>query len=104
MAAPLSFTSAKRAREKITFDLDGVEYTFTPPKDSIMVMPILGDGDTETGAMRGLFDWLGAGLPKDQEERLIGRLRDPEDDLDIDTLTEIIKGLQEAVSGGRPTT
>lgn len=104
MADALSFTTAKRAREAIPFTLDGEEYQFTPPKDSIMVMPLLDGGDAETGAMRGLFDWLGAGLPQEQTDRIITRLKDPEDDLDIDTLTEVIKGLQEAVSGGRPTT
>lgn len=43
-------------------------------------------------------EWMGP-----QAQRIEKRLRDPEDDLDIDSLSEVIKGLAEE-AGERPTT
>lgn len=101
---PLDFQTAKRRKEPIPFTLDGEEYEFTPQKNSILVFPSLTDGEKDgTEELRGIFDWIGAGLPDDQEQRLIARLRDPEDDLDIDMLHNVAVSLLEEISG-RPTT
>lgn len=120
----LEFDVAKRRAEPITFRLGGDtllepahdeeparygredhEYVFTPPKSAVMLMPILEpDGDNEgLGLTKATFDWLGTGLSIEDRERVIGRLKDQRDDLDIDTLTEIVSKLSERVAG-RPTT
>lgn len=81
---------------------DDHEYVFTPPKSAFMVLAII-DDETDGGALRGTFDWMGAGLSEEDNDRIIGRLRDSKDDLDIDTLTDIVRNLNEAIAG-RPTT
>lgn len=85
---------------------DDHEYTFIPPKNAVMLMPVL---DAQDGSNDGLemtkstFNWLGTGLSMEDRERVIGRLRDPGDDLDVDTLSEVVEKLSERVAG-RPTT
>lgn len=96
----LAFTTSARTRKTITFTLDGDEYEFTPPPFTSLVLPAL-DGN-ELEVFRGMMDWLGGGLPDDQEKRLEGRLRDPEDNLDIEDMFEIFQGLVGKVAG-RPT-
>lgn len=112
----LQFTVAKRRSEAITFTL-GVEagekvtkeaehvYTFTPPKTARMMMPVLDADDevSELGMTKATFDWLGDGLSEQDMERIKKRLRDPKDDLDIDTLGTVIQGLSEKVNA-RPST
>jgi hypothetical protein len=103
-------------------------YTFLAPKSAVLTMPVLAvdvTNDRQSGqaSTKALFDWLGAGLtaydrtqvpdeqraalPEDwegpQSLHLQERLRDPHDDLDVDTLGRIGRGLLEAVST-RPTT
>lgn len=94
----LEFTTAKRRKEPITFTLDGDEYTFNPPKTAGVVLEY-----AETGNDIGpLLDWLDEGLSEEQAKRIEDRLRDPDDDLDMDTLGDIVAALFEQVSG-RPT-
>ena len=108
MAERRTYSTPKRAPEVIEFDLDGDTYHFTPPKRAVIAMPMF---DTPTGSgaeamvgqIKALFDWLGAGLPPDESDALEARLRDPADDLDIDTLSEIARDLIGA-SAARPTT
>lgn len=97
----LEFTTAKRRRETIHFVLDGEEFDFTPQKQAGIALAVV-DGD-QTEMMRSMFDWLSDGLPEDQSQRIIDRLKDPEDDLDIDQLGDLISGLQDEIAG-RPTT
>lgn len=98
MSDALAFETAKRRRDTITFTLDGDTYHFTPPKKAGMVLEV-SEGGNE---VKALFDWLDDGLPTEEAEYLENRLRDPDDDLDVDTLTEVVAGLLEKVSG-RPT-
>lgn len=100
---PLDFQTAKRRKEPIPFVLDGEEYEFTPQKNSLLVMPSMGEDLDGSEELRGIFDWLGAGLPDEQEQRIITRLKDPEDDLDLDMLNKVASALIEEISG-RPTT
>lgn len=100
---PLAFKTAKRRKDPIPFDLDGEEYTFTPPKNAMMVLPMIEENSGDAEALRGMFDWLGAGLSQEEADRILERLKDPQDDLDFDTVAEVIEGLMEEI-GGRPTT
>lgn len=97
----LEFTTAKKRRDPLDFTLDGETYHFTPTKTAGVVLA-LADGDN-TEVMKQTFDWLSHGLPDDEAQRLIDRLNDPDDDLDVDDLGTIISGLQEEIAG-RPTT
>jgi hypothetical protein len=99
----MEFTTAKRREKAITFRIDGDDYAFTPPKQAPLLLDFLSGGTTDTEQTRAAFDWLGEGLPDDQEERLIARLRDPKDDFDLPNLKVILDWLTEQV-GGRPTT
>lgn len=131
--ADLTFDVAKRRAKPITFNLGGEmllhpateavgeggdddyqasepevrgpddrEYVFEPPKSAFMVLAII-DDESDSAALRGTFDWLGAGLSEEDNARVIARLRDPKDDLDISTLSDIVRRLNEAIAG-RPTT
>jgi hypothetical protein len=101
--ADISFKVAARSRKPITFDLGGGhEYTFTPPKQAEMVLPML-DADNDLEAARAAFEWLDKGMSEEDRAHLSARLRDPEDDLDIDVLEDVVSALVEQ-TGGRPTT
>lgn len=104
MVTDLSFDVAKRDRRPVTFTLQGDahEYSFTPPKNVVAAFAFL-DGGSELEVARGTFEWLDAGLSDDDQDRIEKRLKDPEDDLDIDNLSEVVEKLQEYISG-RPTT
>ena len=123
--ADLVFDVAKKRKKPITFTLGGDNmllrkadpetetsekrgeddnvYSFTPPKTALMLMPILEGGDPDgMGMTRATLNWLGEGLTEEENQRILARLKDPQDDLDVDNLTDIIKALSERV-GGRPT-
>ena len=99
----LEFKTAKRRIDPINFTLDGRAMTFIPPKSAVMVLPVIDNAADETAILRATFDWLGEGLGEDDIAFLLNRLRDKEDDLDIDGLGEIVQGLGEEIAG-RPTT
>lgn len=96
----LEFTSAKKRWDKLTFTLDGEQYDFTPSKSGGLAAAMM-TGDQEE-VVNETFDWLSRGLPDEQTQRIIDKLRDPDDDFDMPDLGELIRGLQEEVSG-RPT-
>jgi hypothetical protein len=100
----LSFKVAPRRKDAITFDLEGNPhvYTFTPPKQADMVLPML-DAENDLSAAKAAFEWLDDGLSEEDREHIAARLRDKNDDLDIDTIEEVVTALVEK-AGGRPTT
>lgn len=95
---PLEFKSGTARRDPITFKLDDDEFTFTPPKLAGAVLEGLETGD-DFGAS---LDWLRDGLPKDQAELIVHRLKDQNDTFDITDLGPIIEALIAKVTG-RPT-
>lgn len=101
-----SFTTGVRRTQTITFDLDGERYSFTPPKTALLTMRLISGelgGDEDLAGTRATFDWLSDGLPEEQNDRLVERLRDPKDDFDVENLATIIEWLRKKVDG-RPTT
>ncbi len=99
-------TAKKRAADKqkpVTFTWDGEEYTFTPPKAASLALMALGDDENEMEKIKAIFDWLGNKMPQKQQDRLLSRLRDPEDPADLEDLMELFKALVEEVYA-RPTT
>lgn len=93
----LEFTTAKRRSEPIKFSLDGREFTFTPTKLAGPLLDALSSGDN--GSM---LDWFAQGLSDEDEAFIVGRMRDPGDDLDVDDIGKIVESLVEQVVG-RPT-
>lgn len=107
--ADLTFDIAPKRREPFTFAIPGdeYEYTFTPPKNAILMLPLMNGGgdDGDTGVMKGAVDWIKAGLHADGEwKRIEDRLRNPDDEFDTDPgLTTLVRKLNEFISA-RPTT
>lgn len=101
--ADLEFKVAKKRRDPITFTLEGKkhEYTFDPPKQADMVLPML-DSDSDLDAAKAAFAWLDKGMSEEDRAHLTARLRDDSDDLDFEDLEAIVEGLVERQSG-RPT-
>lgn len=98
------FTTRKRNREQIQFSLDGRVYTFTSQKLSLAMLPLVDTTDDsgmppQLRAVKSELDWLSLGLPDDEIEEIIGRLRDPDDDLELNDVTEVTKWLFKQVSG-----
>lgn len=105
----LDFVPPRREVVTIPFRLapDSHVYRFTAPKIAVALMPVLeghaGGEDEGLGVTASTFDWLGQGLSEDDNKRIVARLRDPQDDLDLDTLGQVVRGLMEKI-GQRPTT
>jgi hypothetical protein len=101
----LTFKVAKRRQEPITFEIEGDDhvYAFTAPKQAAMVLPMMEQAENGLMATRAAFEWLDKGLSTEDQDRITNRLKDPDDDFDVDSLEEIVVGLVEAV-GARPTT
>lgn len=94
-----SYTTPVRKPKVVEFTLDDRVIQFTAPKTSTMLLAFLG-GDT--AAVGGTLNWLSEGLTEEDNDWLVGRLQDPEDDLDFDTLQLILEDLIADVMG-RPT-
>lgn len=104
--ATKTFTSGSKPRKPLTFALDDRTFTFTPPKLAGMVLDLLDGSDDEeasNNAAQAAFDWLSDGLPEEESELLVARLRDPDDPLDLPDVVEIIRWLLGKVAD-RPTT
>lgn len=102
-----SFQTKERERQVVEFDVDGEQFTFTPPKRAGLIASVvstvgLNRVSTETDSVRDLLNWLGEGLPDDQAERILARLNDPDDDFDLDTVNEIARYVL-GQSSNRPT-
>ena len=92
------------------------ELAWRPQKLSAMMFGAgLLDGDTDifsgdetaqasagSKATKAMLDWFANGLPDEDEDWLIGRLKDPDDWFDFSHLNEITKALIGLMSG-RPT-
>lgn len=99
---PLDFKVAKKKRKIIEFRIEGDDfvYSFTTPKTAGLVLDITAEGSSEeVASTRAMLNWLSRGLPEDQNQRLMDRLRDPDDDLDFEELGEYVEKLMEEVNG-----
>jgi hypothetical protein len=104
-----TFTTPTKTRDVIEFTLDDADYHFTPHKVASVMMPVLdadaagtdADSDELTMTQR-TWEWLKAGLPPDEYDRIWARLDDPDDDLDVPDVAEVVRWLIQKVSG-RPT-
>lgn len=125
------FTTEKRQPETIVFSIDEDEFHFTPPKMATAMLPILDPKSRRNGSRpapsdngdataqgedpeerearddqtmtQAAWQWLYDGLPDDEWERLRGRLRDPDDGLDVTDVVPVVRWLL-GQTAGRPTT
>lgn len=110
----LSFTTAKKrtAKKAIEFSIDDQVFKFKPPKMTGLYLMALEASDYAEGSDEldaaitqlnlGQLEWFWAGLTDKDTKAIKARLYDPRDDLDTDTIYQLISGLMEAASG-RPT-
>jgi hypothetical protein len=106
-----TFTTAAKRKQPIKFTLDPDtdrerELEFTPQKVTGLLGDVLPEDDDElvgeSRPAKAAVDWLASGLSDDDENYLMGRLRDPDDDFDFPDLGRIIRWLVSEVTG-RPT-
>lgn len=105
--ATKEFTTKERERQTVEFILDGETFYFTPPKRAELVMSVVASAGldrqtTEADSVRDLLNWLGEGLSEEQAERIMSRLKDPDDDFDLAQINEIARYLLGQASN-RPT-
>lgn len=102
--ADLSIKVGKRNTDPITFDFEGSAhtYTFVPPKQAEMVLPML-ESDSDLVAAKSAFAWLDTGLSEEDRKHLSDRLKDPSDNLDFPHIEEVVAALVERTAD-RPTT
>jgi hypothetical protein len=97
---------APRLVEQITVDLAGKEYVVPTPKAALGLMMaerMSGAGDDGTKILTELQTWIMASFGPKQGPKVYARLADPEDDLDVAQIVELIQKLTEA-STPNPTT
>lgn len=95
-----SYNTKHRERKVMTFELDGRQFSFRAPKNSHLVLPLIGGNDA--APVTAMFNWLSDGLSEEDNQFIIDRLQDDDDDFDIDDLQEIVEDLI-AEATGRPT-
>jgi len=85
---------------------EGFEYIVTPPKSTIAIAlagKIKLAGDDPQKLMEEMEGWIEKAFGKKQAPKVIARLQDEEDGLDIKHIIELMQELAE-VSTGDPTT
>lgn len=101
-----------RERRQLTFNVGGEIYAFRVPKlyglmDAVAkIQDGANKGGAAEAAMFGKIEaWLFDALDKDQADRIRARLRDDDDDLDVEHLValfqELVKVASKAPSGSR---
>jgi hypothetical protein len=102
-----SFETKAREKQVIEFELDGESFRFTPPKRAGLIMSVVGTigldtTSSDTDSVRDLLNWVGEGLSEEQGQRFVDRLKDPDDDFDLEQMNEIARYLL-GQSSNRPT-
>jgi hypothetical protein len=104
----IKLTTRKKDRKPVTVELDGREMRWVPQKlagNLISFSDDDEDDEEETGdETRRMLDWFAAGLDPESgdEDWLVGRLRDNDDDFDLRDLGRLVKAAAK-VASGRPT-
>lgn len=101
-----TITIPGKARKSIDIELVGTEYTVRPPKASVAVFlsqALKDAGEDAEKLLDGLEKWNLVLFGKEIGPKVTERLKDPDDDLDIPDVVELISAVMEA-SGENPTT
>lgn len=101
-----SFTPAKKkeALEPIGFELLGENFEAYPKIAGVTLLEFIASGDSESGGStaQGILDYLKASMKKEEYKRFHAFVADPENEIEIDTLSEIVSFLIEE-QASRPT-
>ena len=101
-----TITIPGKTRKSIDIELVGTEYTVRPPKASVAVFlsqALKDAGEDAEKLLDGLEKWNLVLFGKEIGPKVTERLKDPDDDLDIPDVVELISTVMEA-SGENPTT
>lgn len=93
-------------REQITVNLVGEEYLVDPPKGTygIKLAQRAKEAGDDTDASWALIEgWVQKAFGKKQSKKVLERLMDDDDDLDVPHIMQLIEALAETVTGD-PTT
>lgn len=93
----LEYTTAKRRKNPIELVIDDRKIIFTPPKLARHMLETITTGDESA-----VLDWFASGLSPEDESYIADRLRDDNDEFDLDDVAKIVQMLVEKVAG-RPT-
>jgi hypothetical protein len=94
VAVTKDYKSKPRERKVVEFNLDDRKIVFTAPKDSSLVLPLVtGSGNAEIAQVQVMFNWLSEGLSEEDNDHIISRLQDSDDDFDLPLLQEIVEDL-----------
>lgn len=100
-----SFTPAKKreALEPVPFELCGEEFEAYPKIAGIKLLEFIATGvDGSNSAAQGILDYLKSSMKDTEYKRFYDVVSDPENEIEIETLSEIVSYLIEAQSS-RPT-
>lgn len=101
-----SFTPAKKkeALEPIVFELLEETFEAYPKISGVTLLEFIASGDAESGSStaKGILDYLKASMKKSEYARFHAFVADPENDVELETLSEIVSFLIEEQSS-RPT-
>jgi hypothetical protein len=101
-----TITIPGKTRKSIDIELVGTEYTVRPPKASVAVFlsqALKDAGEDAEKLLDGLEKWNLVLFGKEIGPKVTERLKDPDDDLDIPDVVELISAVMET-SGENPTT
>ena len=101
-----TITIPGKTRKSVDIELVGTEYTVRPPKASVAVFlsqALKDAGEDAEKLLDGLEKWNLVLFGKEIGPKVTERLKDPDDDLDIPDVVELISAVMEA-SGENPTT
>lgn len=101
-----TITIPGKTRKSIDIELVGTEYAVRPPKASVAVFlsqALKDAGEDAEKLLDGLEKWNLVLFGKEIGPKVTERLKDPDDDLDIPDVVELISAVMET-SGENPTT
>lgn len=101
------FETKEKEAKVVEFELDGRALRFTVPKRSGLIASVvnnvgLDSRNLDTDSTRDLLNWLGDGLSDEDGQWIFDRLKDPDDDFDLEEINEIAKYILGQTSN-RPT-
>lgn len=100
-----SITISAVPKKKIPVDLIGVRYQVTPPKSSlaIKISQQVRTPDDADDAFTTLGEWIDIAFGKQAAVKVRNRLEDPDDDLDLEHIMQLMNLLMETEAGAPPT-
>ena len=107
----IEIETTRKPGRTIPFRIGGEVYRFTVPKlyglvDTVKQIRANGAGSDDGMAQIAMFDkveaWLFDSLDEEQARQLQARLRDPDDEVDVEHLIEVFQHLTKEASG-RPS-